>query len=334
MEDQENNSEDVGAYLFRKHIGLSLLIQMILSLLVFCILRNFAIHLKTINTFLLVLIFVALESVSFFTIFDLKKFRKRYSEVFPGSKMSTTFYIIAMFVPFYFWLIVGFLCFRERPMMESIKTRYLVGSSFLLICLQALSPTLSYYTASPSLYFAVKTGHEAFDLVRFNKEIRENEDAYSKYLKNHQGNLSSTQFILLTAVSAASIIKDKERVKLKDDASLSEKSKIAFKFGIRLFETSLRGLERSEKQAFNFFDYGPIQWMHPSGAVEILLLTGVENEITHKFQKVLIDKNLSMIKDMEKKIDRLPASSIKEYKAKMKLIRTGFENSKAFNSRE
>lgn len=270
---------------------------------------------------------IAILLVTFLTVpicYDADIFRSRFKALYPETDFTYWQFTLLGAFPFTFIAMIGFLYVKEPVsyIKKSLPFRYSFCLLIPVFCLQLINIKFAYYLGSPSTYFVIKTATEAMDLVSYHNHLTDRDSVFMKY-QAKVGKMSSTQIILATAVSAAAIIKDKQNID-----KINNSPKVAFYFGERLLSELADILVVSEKSEFEFTDYSLLQWLHPAGAIEIALNAGIENEIMNKFKKGMFEKDMEILTNIEKNVDRLPASDQVYYTNKFKNIREKFETSK------
>lgn len=131
---------------------------------------------------------------------------------------------------------------------------------------------------------------------------------------------------LLTAVSSNVILKSKPA---KENIYYN-KELLDFQY---IFLSQMNDLlKESENNRPGFFDYSPMQWILPSGPVEILILSVVEMHLLSKFSDVIAEKSRPGIRSSEMLIERMPASEKIFYKHKFDSLKNEYLKSKSFQA--
>jgi len=265
-----------------------------------------------------------------FLVYDFFKYRARFKDIYPDHHLTIINYFLISFFPIAFIALTIFLCLKDsdesKHPMKIFKTRYLLLSLAGLLTLQGLSPLVSYMSARPSFYFAVNILHDSLELIKLKDQSTYRPNLFEEFLRKHSGELSSTQLVLLVAVNVAFIVKEKERAVTNEN----EKKEAPFKYGLDIVEMSYESLFYSENRKMSFMDYSPIQWLHPSGPIEIYLLQMVERQILVKFNSVILKQGMAVLKSVKKKIDKLSPDRKEFYLRRIEESQKKFEQSKTY----
>lgn len=320
--------ETMNKHEFRKHIAYSLAIQTCFATTIFLILKYLHFDLENLST-LTFFASVGLCSIaSFIYIFDPKKYRKRLNDIYPDSKFGIHWYIAAILFPVFLFGLTIFLCIKDP--VPHVRTTFGFRTFVLgivpVICLQLINPNAAYYLASPSVYYLFETTHSAARMIAYQKQLKNSDKVVENYLIRYGRPEKSTEKILLLAVAASEIIKDKNKIS-KGAENISN----SMKYGERLICT-ITDLYYLSYDEFRVLSYSPMQWLHPGGSFEILLLEGIEKGIMSKFHKTITEKNLDMITKIEKNVGRLPAAEREMYKEKFKKHRQAIEQSEGYKN--
>lgn len=268
-----------------------------------------------INPIYLYICFVSLNCMLMQFFYDSNIIRGRFKEVYPQSELTELSVLILGFFPFMFFLLVIFLCFKDEGIYSSRAPRLVSNAKFICVLvlafniLQFASPTLSYWTANPSLYYITDTIHSTFKIIKFKDQIQADKPLLSQINELNLGQLRSTEIVLLTAVSAAKVIKEKDR-KIANNESKTLSSYDSF---LALLSHSCDLLELSQQSTLKFSSFSLVQWLHFSGPVEIMILSSIESDVKRKFNQTMIEKFLSMSNNFEKKLYEIPVKQRAEY---------------------
>lgn len=311
---------------FRKHIAYSFAFQVLFIISVYMIISFLKIDFENKQSLGFYLAACLITVGVLWFIYDPKKYRARLNDIYPDSKFGLQWYVATILFPLFFIALTIFLCVKDHdPKVRSSVGFKTVGFALIpMVCLQIFSPMFSYYLASPSVYFIFESMHATARVMNYKAQLKNSDNVVQNYVKQYGHPEKSSEKILLLAASATSIIKEKEKI-----SPGSKNLSVSVKYGDRLIESVIDIYYLSEKD-FSVLSYSPIQWVHPSGAFEILLLEGLEKAIMTQFHKSAIEKNFEMMATIEKGIGRLPASEQEMYKEKFKKHRQAIELSKAY----
>lgn len=265
--------------------------------------------------------------------FDSNKYRARFKDIYPDHKLNLSYFLLTGFFPIAFIALTLFLCFKEsdeiKPPNRIFKIRYAALVLVPMFCLQFVSSQVSYWIATPSTHYIVDVAHNALDLVQFKKQVGFRNDLIEEYQRNYPGKMNSTHMVLLIAVNASEIIKEKGR----SIAGGTDRYEANFQYEVQVLEAFHKLLLISESNKLNFLDYSPIHWFHLSGPTEIFILSMVEQQLITKFNKVFIAKSTSMLDDMEEDLVTIGPPRKEYYSKKISEIRSKFKKTKTFNSK-
>lgn len=319
--------EPISKHTFRKHVLKSVLLQAFMAVSIFCIIKFLHFDLSKITTwaFLACLVLCSISCLVY--IFEPTVYRQRFKDIYPDTNPGFTWLIASLFFPAFFFGFTLFLYFKdpERHIRTALSFKTVSLIFLPMICLQLCFPSMAYWLSSPSIYYVVETTHSTFNIIAYKQSLKGSDLVVENYLKQYGLPKKSTEKILLLAVAAAAIIKDKEQ-----RAAGAKDPIVSFKYGERLVSSITDIYYSNSAEKFEFSSYGPIQWIHPGGAFEILLIEGIENGIMYQFYTTLSDKNLEMISKMEKNIGRLPASLQPEYKSKFQKHRQIIQSAEVY----
>lgn len=321
----------IGKTSFRIHVLSSYLIQAIFAFCIFQFMNKFSFSLLELKTFYYFLFIIILNILLLWFVFDVDKYRARFKDIFPDQNLHPFLYILIGMMPIAFIICSVFLCFKESADFSNsknvFKLRYVLVTLFVLQLLQVGITNFSFWTAGPSIYLTVDTAHDALNIIQLKEKaiFKENYNVFDEYPVSSD-KLSSTEIVLLVSVNAALIIKEKNRT----IASGTNKDEAAIKTALHLLNVCYLSLLKSESRIFQFRDYSPVHWIHPSGPMEILLLSMIEQQILLKFNKVIVKQNVEILKNIEKKNDKLSGQQREIYLKKISELKKKFEVTKTF----
>ena len=252
--------------------------------------------------------------------FKLEFFQGRFKDIYPEHDLSVQTFIISLMSPLNFFLLTLFLTTKksgtglEKP-SKIFKHYVSLPLTLFLIVLQFALPPLASTTGSPSTLYMVKTMTDATKIIAFRKTAK-TDSIIEDYQSLHGTKLTSTGLILLTAVYASNLVKEKSRTV----ASQELKAETDFRYAFQLLNHTDKTLHLGKKSNLEFTDFGPLQWLSPSGPVEILLLSFVEVSIFQKLSEALLGKSQEIIENLKKQISKLPVEKQPEHEKKLKEI--------------
>lgn len=315
---------------FRKHILKSYLFQVCFLITAYLFYKFVQFQLPQVSSYFYVLIFAAINIAICSFVFDMNKYKARFKDIYPDQNLSTFLFAILSFIPITFLALTIFLYMKERvdqqPPPVIFRPRYYLLSLAILISVQVGIPHIAYMTASPSMYFIVETSWDTLRVIKLKDKLDHDTDVFQEYQDRFSKNLSSTEIVLLVALSSANILKDKESA----IARAENKDEVRYEYRLRLLESLHKSLLISESNKANFVDFSPIQWLHPSGPFEILILTKVDNHIQEKFNRTVIEKSLSMLDSFNKSLGETKVERNERHIVKVKELRRKFERTKTF----
>lgn len=186
--------------------------------------------------------------------------------------------------------------------------------------LQYASPKAAYWLSSPSTYYLTKLIHESVDLIDYKKSASYRDNFIENYRLESEHKVDTTQIIFLIAINSFLITKERDR----SIASGKDEKEAGFKASLDLLRMSIEALILSDKSQMEFFDYGPLHWLHPSGPTEILLLTMVDSDVINKSNHSIIMNGREMLYRLEKDVEHLPASVQEDYRKQLQELRLRF----------
>ena len=321
----------IGKATFRKHVLRSFLIQALFAFCIFIFMSIFKFSILEPSTFYYLIFITILNSILIFYVFDYTKYRARFKDIFPEQDLNPFLYLLVGMMPIGFILGSVILCLKNsaetRKFPCVLKLRYVFIPLIVFLLIQLCSPVFSYWTATPSVFFAVDTAYDSMNIVQLknNAVYRENYNVLNEY-QSSSDKLSSTEIVLLVAVNATVIIKEKNRT----IASGTNNDEVGIRAALHMLNTCYLSLLKSESRVFEFLDYSPIQWIHPSGPIEILLLSMVEQQIQLRFNKVLLQKSMDILNGIEKKDMEISLAQKEIYLKEILELKKKFETTKTF----
>ena len=316
----------VNKFTFRKYIIWSLRIQVIyVSIILFLTsLLEKPEELKI--SFILLLLGYCLISFSFF---NSNYYRGRFKDIFPAHNLSQLYLFVIFFIPPLFIFLTAYLCMKDSwdestPPKIFYKTRYAFLGLIPFLVIQIIFPRMAYWTALPSTYYLARAARDSGNLILYKDQVSPQTQFVSDYKNRFGSRLSSTEVILLTAVSAATILKSKPA----KESIHYNKEWLDFHYTFLFQMNDL--LKESENNRPSFFDYSPMQWILPSGPVEIMLLSVVEMHLLSNFSGAIAEKSRPGFQFSEKLIDRMPATEKVFYKKKFDCLKSEYFKSKSF----
>lgn len=306
------------------HLIASFLIQASLSLLAWAILRILKPHIVELSSIFLLLVIV-LSSFFFATfVFDPKRIKARFADVFVGRSLSSLSYYSLVFVPIVFVSFSGFLAMRRTPVFLSrnyFKSWLVMPLVVIIIAAQIYSAKFAYLGASPAISYISVVLQDAQDILQFKESHDYLPNSYKKFLSDHPGKVRSNQNVLLVAVSATFIFQGKKR----DIASGNTKKEAARKALFELLDTSFAAIENDLNYELTLSDYGPLAWLHPGNPIEILLIEMVDNEIRHKFRRTLLKKSSGLLAALEQSISEASPDARMSLLPALKILQERFK---------
>lgn len=318
----------VNKFTFRKYIKWSLRIQVIYVSIILILnsLLEKPEELKI--SFILLLLGYCLIS---FIFFNYNYYQGRFKDIFPAHNLSMWYLFVISFMPPLFIFLTAYLCIKDSwdestPPKLVYKTRYAFLVLIPLLVIQIIFPRMAYWTAIPSTYYIASAARDSENLILYKDQVSPQTQFVSDYKNKFGSRLSSTEVILLTAVSANVILKSKPA----NESIHYNKELLDFQYTFLSQMNDL--LKESENNRPGFFDYSPVQWILPSGPVEILLLSVVEIHLLSKFSDVIAEKTRPGIRSSEILIERMPASDKIFYKQKFNSLKNEYLKSKSIQA--
>lgn len=317
----------IGKISFRIHFMSSFIAQCIFILCIFLIMKFSGGQLIELGFFSHMLILTVLNVVILKYFYSFDVYRARFKDIYPDQNLSVSLFLFLGFIPLAFLCFSFFLCLKESAdfVTEKRKFRKLlpVSAGITLIVIQSLSPVISYWSSSPSLYFIVDTSHGALDLIELKESAiyKDNYDVSKQFLLKTK-NLNSTKIILSDAVNASVIMKESKR----SIASGNNNDELKIKYLIHLLNTCYSSLSLSNSREIKFSDHSLIQWLHPSGPIEIYLLNMIEQQLLVKFYNTLTEQSLTILERVDKKSHLLNLSDKDHYLKEIADLKFKFNN--------
>lgn len=261
----------------------------------------------------------------------------RFKDIYPDYELKNWFLFLMGFMPLFYFPVAIFLCVKEKAVNKTPWKIFIKFPNFLMIAipllaLQISSPRFAYWIANPSLYYIVDILDGTAKIIQLKEKLANTpgyESAVDQYLSTVKTSLNSTQLVLLTAVSASNVLSKKPQEKTADDLRKIETN---VNYSILLLKETNKIISLGEQTKFNFSDYSLIQWLHPSGVIEIMLLTAVEMGIKDKCNYSLVDRTIGVLQNLENGMAKLPAETQAFYRPDITKIKAEMMNSKTYKS--
>jgi hypothetical protein len=307
---------------FRIHILKCLSFQLLLISVVYIILQNRESNIELFQyrwkdysiawiANLLMLIFV----------YDINLFRARFKDIYPDHELNKIFYFFAGFVPVFFVAMVIFLCVKNSDSGDSypraFRKRYALLGLLPLLTLQGHFPVVSFWTASSSSYYLLDT------LQQFEKmEEKKKVPSIEKALAERPGAVTVMALIWKAGVD----LKDS---KVRTIASEYGTYNDVFNDGFKFLNTCHQAIILSEDNSIRLTDFSPIQWLHPSGPVDIVLTKIMDQGLREKTAEQLLFRCFHILENMENRFDNLRLKNA-DYKKEMADLRMKFYRTRTF----
>jgi hypothetical protein len=306
---------------FRKHILKSLSIQGAFVFALFLLKDVFQPKFIQNGPLIFCGVVFALNVAFTWFVFEPQKYLRRFKDIYPRHELSANIIFLSILMPAIFFALTIFLCVKEREetLLPShiFRPRYFAVTLVLVFGVQSAVPLLSYWVGSPSVSYIVNTIHQANRILKFKDKVQVNANVYAEYKNKYSESLSPTEVVLLSSISAAHNIKEKNR-------------KVAsVHFSVETLESFHKALVLSESTKVGFKNFGPLQWVAPTGPLEIILLTEFDNRILNHFNKVILERSLQIVERVERKFrdskdenDQKVLAQLKEIEQKLKSTNT------------
>jgi hypothetical protein len=266
---------------FRLHILKCLAFQVLCISIVYIILQNRESNIEFFNQLNDYYIVWLANLLMLTFVYDIHMFRARFKDIYPDQELNKIFYFFAGFVPVFFLAMVIFLCVKNSDSGDSypraFRKRYALLGLLPILALQGQFPVVSFWTASPSSYYLVDMIHQTTKL----EEIKKTQSLEAAF-KERPGSVT-----VLALVWKASL--DLNASNNRVVASENGNYKDSFKDGFKFLRTCHEAILISEDNSIRLTDYSPIQWLHPSGPVDIFFTKVMEQSIKEKTAGGLYD---------------------------------------------
>jgi hypothetical protein len=299
---------------FRKHILISFIIHICIAGIIYAILKMKYLNFHNLLGFTFSVVIGLCCAASFIFIFDVKKYNRRFRDIYPDSDNGSFWYLFAYCFPVFFFGLTIFLCFKDHVPHIRTPLRFRTVSLFVVpvFCLQLTNPSFSYYFASPTFFYLTDTITAAINLIGYKKNLKNSDNIVQNYLRKYDDEMKSTENVLLIAVAGSVLWKDESKI-----SKSPEDIKYFLKNGEQLISSILEIQSIAYRNKFKATSYSPIQWLYPGAPFEILFLEETENNINNKYQPKVVHESLSIITNMESQVGRLPASEQVIYREKI-----------------
>lgn len=258
---------------------------------------------------------------------------RRFKDIYEGEELKASiFTCMALFPP----LFLGFLAHlyfknkSEKPAPKIFTHFGYFSLMFLsLIGVSLINPKVTYWTASPSSYYFIDLIHSAHQVIELKDNPPKTEETiYKTHLKMKSGNVSATEIVLLTAVSLRNL---SQREKVESADPKADKDALRQKYTRMFVHDIADSLVRFEKSKLHFTDYSIVQWISPGAALEIFLLSTVDEMIKEPLAEKMAASINGIVGKMEEKIASLPIEKKAGYQLLLQTAKTDL--SKSYNYR-
>lgn len=321
----------IGKTEFQLYILQAVLIQFVFVLCSFLIFYIFELIDPNTNKLVVGASLSVLYYFILFTVFDFNKFRARYKDIYPEQELNPVYFFLSVLFPVWFWVEVGLLCFlksefRHRPIVF-FKMRYALPVLAGVIAFQSYNPKVAYWSSSPSQYFITDAYHDMKNVVALKKEMKFGDNAFEKYTQLYSKPNSSTEVILLLALEAGVI---EEESKTRFIADETNKVEIWLESKLMIAHSAKRTLSYAEKMQAEILDFSLFHWMYPTGPLEIVLMSMIDQKETNKYTPKLLSNSFKLLNSIERGVQKLKTSKRTEYMARISKLRQEFQESRTF----
>lgn len=259
---------------------------------------------------------------------------RRFKDIYQGENLKNPIlFMITAFPP----LLIAFMCllyFKDKSDRPAPKYLTHYGYFSLLfvpvIAICFVHPKVAYWVGGPATYYVVDTTYDAGELMKMNTfKAADDQTVYRHFVQTKSDKLSLTELLLITAISADQM---KEKSKLATAAPKADKDAINQKFGSLIVHDLADALVRAENRKLDFTDYSIVQWASPSAALELFLITSVDEAIKTKLVEKMALVGNDVVVNLKKKVAKAPAGKKAGYEQVLKSAKSEFSKSKKYRS--
>lgn len=261
-------------------------------------------------------------------VYDIDKFRGRFKDIYPDQELNKIFYFIVGFVPLLFFAMIAFFCYKksdsDRMYPRGFKVRYAILAALPLIVLQGLSIKVAYNIASPTGYYMMNMLRETIIVEEFKRNPDVKGDIFDQYIAQHSSNLSTSEIVILLSRESST------HSKVNDRSIASEKELVenGFHVGVQFINSCHKAISLADQSKLEFFDYGPLQWLQPSGPFEIVLTTSMEYQLSRKASWQLHEKCRTLLDRLERSTEKLPVEKRQMYNREIASLKMKLDSKK------
>ncbi|MBA2404184.1 MAG: hypothetical protein H0V66_05385 [Bdellovibrionales bacterium] len=269
--------------------------------------------------------------------FKPKDVQGRYKDIYPEHELETFKLIVMYFIPLMMVGFILFLCLKEKSSPHKPYKFLSHNPSFALLAVvmvasQFVSKQTAYWTASPSNYYIYNVINASQNIFQLNEKLKKNpstESPIQQYTKLNSSKLTTTELVLLTAIASSDVLNKKDRSIASEKMPKKES---AFKHSIMILQEMNKIVLLSDEAEFEVTDYSPLQWLSPSGQIEVMLLTLIDISIKKTFNETLVTSMKDIVATVEKNLSQEPAQTKAFYGPQLEKVKQELALSKTNRS--
>lgn len=210
------------------------------------------------------------------SVFDFQMYKLRYEDVFPGSELKLNFFLLLLLVPFFFFGFTLALCLMGAHTSftapKIFKTRFAVLAVLLCYPIQFFVHPFAKFTASPTAYYTSDIHQQVTNILHYKRSGHVDPNILADYRNKYQSSLSTTELASLMLLKSHHTLGKRDR----SIAGGTSQAEASYQGSIEMVHLCIQVLEQTQHSSLNSSSFGWVQWLTPTGPVEIALLIGVE----------------------------------------------------------
>ena len=259
---------------------------------------------------------------------------RRFKDIYEGEKLKTPLFICITLFPLLLLGLMAHLYFKNKSDKPAPKVFTHYGYFSLMILpllgLSLINPKVAYWTAGPAAYYVLNLSENTNELFMMAEHPPKTEETfYKSYLKAKSGKVSNTEILILSGLSAKNL---GERKKTEIALPNVDKDALGQKYGRMMVHDVADALVKFENSKLQFNDYSIVQWVSPSAALEIFLISSVDEAVKQPLTAGMAKVGKDIVASMEKKVSSAPVDKKAGYQQVLQTAKSDLSKSANYRS--
>ncbi len=326
----KSNLDPINQQTFQRHIKLSIALHLAF-MLVFFIFREFAgAEIFRYGMYVITCLYLVFAMYAYHSIHPTRRFK----DIYEGEELKTPLFICVVAFPLLHVGLMAHLYFKNKSDKPAPKILTHYGYFSLMILpllgLSLINPKVAYWTAGPAAFYVIKLSQNTNELfIKSEHPPKTGETFYKSYLKTKSDKVSSIEILILSGFSAKNLEARREAESALPNV---DKDDLGQKYGRMLVHDVADALIKVENSKLQFTDYSIVQWVCPSAALEIFLISSVDEASKQAMSAGMAKIGKDIVASIEKKISSAPIEKKAGYQRVLQAAKSDLSKSANYRS--